>query len=164
MGVLNLWIIPLAIYKDMLYPVYLDLLRRGISNVYFPKVITDQIPSYRLRRFTKAVKSVFAAALEEDKLAQELTKSEGVWKQNHAIKMDASEEALLHNAPGKESSSSSEKTLSYWVARMHVVNCTILIGTPIAAVYGMRHVALTWPLFWLSLFFYYFSGMGITVG
>lgn len=50
------------------------------------------------------------------------------------------------------------------LSRVNWIASTLLISTPILAIYGLLFVPITWPTLLFTLFWYLCTGLGITAG
>jgi stearoyl-CoA desaturase (delta-9 desaturase) len=60
--------------------------------------------------------------------------------------------------------SGTVSTLKYYLSRLHIPHFIILTSIPILSIYTLMYVPLLRPTMYLSIFWYLFTGLGITAG
>jgi len=152
------WLVPLLLYKDILYLPWLEFQRRGV-DIHFPSRIAQSIPSYNLRTASKSIVSILNRASEDATLAR--LQADAV-KQKEGAKAEGYDhkygEEVLEEA---ETTGKKQKS---WYKKLNWINVIILLGTPIAGVYGLLTTELHWKTVLFAVIYYYYTGLGITAG
>lgn len=159
LSVLNFWLIPLIIYKDFVFSYCLEFFRRGVS-FHLPKFVATGIPSYRLRMASAAVVKALAGKMSKDEMA-ELQGERSRQIMADPTKVDAEFAALAKHSRKSENDEWNALPL---IQRINWVHIVILFGTPAFMIYGWFTTALTFKTAMFCIFYYYFTGCGITAG
>lgn len=135
------WLIPMILYKDVFFIKVLSFVRNGCRSL-LPVEIATNVASYHLIEASLYIRTALESDDDEDE-------DEG--------------EAFVQppQAPRMSAEDWERKPLYMRVNWLHVA---ILILTPILALLGWRVTPLDPRTAWWSLFYYFFTGLGITAG
>eukprot|EP00457_Paulinella_chromatophora_P002084 gb/GEZN01002088.1/.p1 GENE.gb/GEZN01002088.1/~~gb/GEZN01002088.1/.p1 ORF type:complete len:737 (-),score=103.98 gb/GEZN01002088.1/:347-2557(-) len=157
LGPVIYWLVPLIIYKDLLFPMWLDYARMGM-NVHFPKRISASIPSYNLRLASQCI---------EEWLSRTNPQAEKVVEDLH---QQARRQKEGDKAEGNDHVYGSEESARKWDTWQDVskninwINVVILFGIPCIALYGVCTTQLHQKTAVLSVIWYFYTALGITAG
>jgi len=156
-GILFYWLVPLVLYKDVVYFPWLEWARRK-SDVHFPSRVASAVPSYHLRNASLCVQEYFERGNKE--------KSESLYAlhQDAMSQKEGSNSTGYNHEYGDEVRGEGFKSIGEILRNVNWVNAVILIGTPIMAIVGICTVPIQTKTLVFSIFYYFFTGLGITAG
>lgn len=157
MGPVVYWLVPLVLYKDVFYFKWLEFARR-YTDIHFPTLIARSVPSYNLRLITQCIKEAQSSG-DKVKEQEQLVMHEEALRQKEGDKKEGYDH---HYGPEVEAKSYTD--LADFVKHINVINSIILVGAPIAGIYGMLTVPLVWQTALFSVIYYFYTGLGITAG
>eukprot|EP00808_Paulinella_micropora_P015384 g23161.t1 len=157
LGPVIYWLIPLIIYKDVLYTRWLDYARMGM-DVHFPQRISGSIPSYNLRMASQCVKEVLSRGDPKTEDAVEAL-HEQARRQKDGDTSIGHDHVYGKDVPEKRFHSFKD----LW-DQLNWISIFILFGTPAASIYGLMTTPLQTKTVILSVMWYYFTALGITAG
>jgi len=139
-ALLKNWAVPVLLYP-FLHPSVFSVFTNNIDQVVADTLI-ENIPSYHLQRVSALIQQI-----QSGKAAQK---------------------ARLENTPTKRASkgffSDLRQSITETWPRLHWINIMFVLVMPMIGFAGSRYVALTTPTLAWAIFYYVFSGLGITAG
>eukprot|EP00808_Paulinella_micropora_P003119 g14513.t1 len=157
LGPVIYWLIPLVIYKDVLYSRWLDYARMGM-DVHFPMRISTSVPSYNLRTASQCIKEVLSRG--NPKVEEEL---ENLHQQAKRQK-DGDKSLGNDHEYGPEVPIKKCTTWNEFFSHVNWINVVILLGLPIAGIYGVFTTPLYAKTAYFAVLYYFYTGLGITAG
>jgi hypothetical protein len=149
-GTIIYWLIPLILYKDVVYMRWLEWARKGL-DVHFPVRIATLIPSYHLRTASTRIDEFLNRGRRLSQVLDLQADAEGQKSGAKKTGYDHEYGAEIENA-------------EFRFDNVNWVNTVIILGSPIAAVIGIYYVPILWKTLIFSIIYYFFSGLGITAG
>ncbi|EGG19470.1 delta 9 fatty acid desaturase [Cavenderia fasciculata] len=191
-GFLNYWLAPWLIYHflastftllpripffderdkkysvHITYPKWFEFVVKDI-NFTLPRQIAVTIPHYNLRKAYDAFKKnwgeyIFEMPFEHEMLKELITRSQSFSEEifspfdNQPIAKPTNRRYVPPTSQRKS------RTVSEFLKEINWLHASLLLTTPVIAVYGMMSVSLTWKTFVWTFIYYHMTGMGITVG
>ena len=167
---LNTWLIPLVIYKDLIYPAWLEYAKYGL-NTYIPRSIAFKIPTYNLRYFASGIKDYLypkKTSSSTDNIENNTTSSddENQWNKHSAPVLSKEEQELLSGTglSTLNKNDINENTFMSYFKRINWVHFILLLGEPILGLYGYLTTTCSKEIFYLAVIYYFITGIGITAG
>jgi stearoyl-CoA desaturase (delta-9 desaturase) len=157
LGPVVYWLVPLILYKDILYFRWLEFARRNL-DVHFESRIAQSIPSYNLRDATACVSEVLERG-NKAKEAELVRIHDDAQMQKTGAKQMGYDHEYGEKVPSKRF-----KNFGELLKQLNWVNVTILFGLPIISLVGLFSTPLRWQTALLAFVYYFFTGLGITAG
>lgn len=159
-GVVKFWLVPLMIYKDLLYTRWLEWARNGL-DIHLPERVAVSVPSYNLRWACECIQD----SLAKKTITERETETDLQNMKNDAFqqKEGSTAEGYDHKY-GKEVQLKRYTSFTQFVGEINWVNSVILVGTPLISLYGAFTTTLFWQTALFSVAYYFYTGFGITAG